>query len=91
MSREPQRKFEYQNKFTIHEGRFDMLNLPTISTKAKNAPNLVPSYDKMAKETPFDKEARLKQLSDRSYSVQYGQILKKPITFNFTSKKHSDV
>ena len=55
MSSQPQRKFDYLTGNSAHDNRFEMLKLPTISTKWKASANLVPSYDKMAKETPFDK------------------------------------
>ena len=90
MSQSSLRKFEYQSVKPLNENRFEMINLPAISSKAKNAPNLVPEY---ARQPPGRKINLMdrEELPDRNYAVSYTQTHEKPVSFNFRNKKHSEI
>ena len=51
MSREVERKYEWQNTYSVHENRFELVTLPQISSKSKKSP----TYVKMdAAKAPFN-------------------------------------
>ena len=84
------RKFDYQSVKPLNEHRFENISLPKISTKAKNAPNMVPHYAKQPTGRKVELQAG-EELPDRTYTVSYTQIHEKPVSFNFRTKKHSEI
>lgn len=95
MSKDSLRKFDYQHVYPLNEKRFNMVTLPSIATKNKRVPNLVPNYSRqglMEKQLEGLKKKKLMdETRERNYTLNYSQVHSRSPALAFRTKKHSEI